>query len=77
MASVEGERGAAKLFDLLPRPGDALLAAGHQRHGEALAGEAPGDRRPEARTYAKYSRDPTVQVALLSRAAQALPLGNS
>jgi hypothetical protein len=59
------------------RARDALLAAGYQRHREALVGEAPGDRRPEARTDAENRRYPTVQVVLLSRVAQALPLGNS
>src|SRR3712207_10458 len=72
-----GEGGAALALDPLPRPRDALFAAGHKRHREALAREAPGDRCPESWTDAQDSGYPAVQVALLSLAAQTPPVGNS
>ncbi len=63
MASArDGERRAASTLDLLLRRGDALLAAGHERHREALAGETPGYRPSQAGTDTENRRHLTVHM---------------
>ena len=76
---IRGDRKglAAAALDLLPDSRDTPLAAGHQHHREALAGEAPGHRRPESPPDPHDRRHLAVQVMLLCAAAQALPIGNS
>lgn len=67
----------APVSRIVPRARDALLAARHERHREALASEALGNRRPETGTDAQDRGYPAVQVVLLSLTPQALPVGNS